>query len=150
MTNGAVMEYVSRFAGRLLVAGVCAATMMACNGFDPEEDTPFEPPAVYREWWNKTQGCSGRKADFDRIRWSVVEGYSFPCKSGQCVGHWESNHHIWIAREWLSNEMVIRHEMLHDLLAQSGHPNPPFGADCPLTWETWKGGSAGLKVARID
>ena len=79
------MEYVSRSAGRLLVAVVCAAMMAACSGFDPEDDTPLEPPAVFREWWNKTQSCSGRKADFDRIRWSVVDGYSFPCKSGRGI-----------------------------------------------------------------
>ena len=144
------MERVSRLAGRLLVAAVCLATAGACNSFDPEGDTPMEPMAAYREWWNKTQACSGRKADFDRIRWSVVEGYSFPCKSGQCVGHWESSHHIYIAREWLNDEMVVRHEMLHDLLAESGHPNPPFGDQCPLTWESWKGGSVGLNRAHPD
>jgi hypothetical protein len=33
--------------------------------------------------------------------------------------------------------MVVRHEMLHDLMRRSGHPNPPFGSGCPLTWETW-------------
>jgi hypothetical protein len=33
--------------------------------------------------------------------------------------------------------MVVRHEMLHDLMRRSGHPDPPFGNGCPLTWETW-------------
>jgi hypothetical protein len=27
--------------------------------------------------------------------------------------------------------------MLHDLMQRSGHPSPPFGNGCPLTWETW-------------
>jgi hypothetical protein len=27
--------------------------------------------------------------------------------------------------------------ILHDLLGHSGHPNPPFGEGCPLTWATW-------------
>jgi hypothetical protein len=37
------------------------------------------------------------------------------------------------------NEMVVRHEMLHDLLDRAGHPDPPFGNPCPLTWATWQG-----------
>lgn len=37
------------------------------------------------------------------------------------------------------NEMVVRHEMLHDLIGRPGHPDPPFGSPCPLTWATWHG-----------
>jgi hypothetical protein len=33
--------------------------------------------------------------------------------------------------------MVVRHEMLHDLMRRSGHPSPPFGTGCPLTWDSW-------------
>jgi hypothetical protein len=47
------------------------------------------------------------------------------------------------------DEMVVRHEMLHDLLGRPGHPDPPFGSGCPLTWATWNGGAAGLDVARV-
>jgi hypothetical protein len=47
------------------------------------------------------------------------------------------------------DEMVVRHEMLHDLLGRPGHPDPPFGVGCPLTWESWNGGSTGLNVARV-
>ncbi len=142
-------QYVSRSAWRVLGLVACAALVGACHAFDPEGDEPFQPPAAFRVWWAKTEACSGRRADFDRIEWLVVEGPSFPCKSGQCVGHWESNHRIWIAREWIDDEMVVRHEMLHDLIDKPGHP-APFGTDCPLTWETWKNGAAGLRIAQID
>jgi hypothetical protein len=47
------------------------------------------------------------------------------------------------------DEMVVRHEMLHDLLSRPGHPDPPFGKGCPLTWNTWHGGAAGLSAARV-
>jgi hypothetical protein len=30
--------------------------------------------------------------------------------------------------------------MLHDLMRRSGHPSPPFGNGCPLTWDTWPDG----------
>lgn len=97
------------------------------------------PPDVYQEWWAKTEACSGLRGDFDRVRWSVVAGPSFPCASGKCAGHWEPGHLIYLADAWRTNEMVVRHEMLHDLLDRSGHPDPPFGNPCTLTWATWKG-----------
>lgn len=97
------------------------------------------PPAVYQEWWAKTEACSGLRGEFERVRWSVVAGHSFPCASGKCAGHWEGSHDIYIAEDWTMNEMVVRHEMLHDLIGRPGHPDPPFGSPCPLTWATWHG-----------
>jgi hypothetical protein len=125
-----------------------AALMLAGSGcgFDPEGDQPFNPPPQFREWWTKTEACSGRTGNFDRLRWSIVEGPSFPCSSGQCAGHWTTNHHIFLASKWADNEMVVRHEMLHDLLGRPGHPDPPFGIGCPLTWATWNGGASQLDV----
>jgi hypothetical protein len=116
---------------------------LAC-GFDPAGDKAMDPPAVYRDWWAKTEACSGLSGDFDRIQWQVVPGHSFSCASGACAGHWEAGHEIFIAHDWTQNEMVVRHEMLHDLLNRSGHPDPPFGVGCPLTWATWNGSVAGL------
>jgi hypothetical protein len=116
----------------LLLAGV----LVGC-GFDIAGEARMDPPAVYREWWSKTEACSGLSGDFDRIEWLVVPGHSFSCASGHCAGHWQSDHQIYIAADWTMNELVVRHEMLHDLLGRPGHPNPPFGKGCPLTWETW-------------
>ena len=106
-------------------------------GFDPQGDVPLNPPAVFQEWWNKTKACSGLEGNLDRISWSVIDGPSFPCSSGQCAGHWRKDHHIFLAGDWAMDEMVVRHEMLHDLIGMPGHPSPPFGKGCPLTWATW-------------
>src|SRR5688500_18177656 len=122
---------------RLRSPAVALATLLAACGFDPAGSQPWEPPAIYREWWAATEACSGLSGDFDRVEWMVVPGESFDCASGQCVGHWDTDHKIWLADEWKEHEMVVRHEMLHDLMRRSGHPNPPFGNGCPLTWETW-------------
>jgi hypothetical protein len=121
-----------------------ALVLLAACGFDPGDDAPMTPPAVYRQWWAKTEACSGLSGDFERVRWSAVAGHSFPCASGKCAGHWESRHDIYIAQDWTMNEMVVRHEMLHDLLGRPGHPDPPFGDPCPLTWSTWLGDRAPL------
>ncbi|MEZ0332539.1 MAG: hypothetical protein ACAI18_00915 [Gemmatimonadales bacterium] len=124
----------------LLLLGSCDS--------DIAGSAPVEPPAVYQEWWAKTESCSGLTGNFDRVEWLVVPGYSFECTSGQCAGHWSSGHQIYIAEDWLMNEMVVRHEMLHELLNRGGHPNPPFGQGCPLTWETWPS-NAGSSVVRL-
>jgi hypothetical protein len=136
------------FRPRLFWAVGLLAALTGC-GFDPEGDVPLDPPPIYREWWAKTEACSGRTGNFERVRWSVIEGRSFPCSSGECAGHWRTDHHIFLASDWVTDEMVVRHEMLHDLLGRGGHPDPPFGEGCPLTWESWKGGATGLNVARL-
>jgi len=116
---------------------VALATLLGACGFDPAGSQSWEPPAIYREWWGATEACSGLSGDFDRVEWMIVPGESFKCGSGQCVGHWDPSHKIFIASDWSRHEMVVRHEILHELMRRSGHPNPPFGIGCPLTWETW-------------
>jgi hypothetical protein len=139
---------LSLAAGRLFLAAGIILGLNGCS-FDPEGDIPMDPPAVYREWWAKTQACSGLGGNFDRIRWSVVEGPSFPCASGQCAGHWRNDHHIFLASDWVMDEMVVRHEMLHDMIGRPGHPTPPFGQGCPLTWETWKRDGLEMGAGRL-
>ena len=98
----------------------------------------------------KTQACSGLSGDFDRVDWSLVAGHSFPCASGNCAGHWEPGHRIYLAEDFAMNEMVVRHEMLHDLLGRAGHPDPPFGNPCPLTWASWQGDRAPLDETLVQ
>ena len=115
--------------------------------FEPAGAEPLAAPPVYKEWWAKTQACSGLSGDFDRVRFETVPGDEFACPTGTCVGRWESNHHIYLAQDWSLNEMVVRHEMLHELLGKAGHPDPPFGHGCPLTWATWPGPGQGAPAA---
>jgi hypothetical protein len=122
---------------RLRSPAVALATLLSACGFDPAGSQPWEPPAVYREWWEATEACSGLSGHFERVEWMVVPGESFECASGRCVGHWDPSHTIFLASDWTGHEMVVRHEMLHELMRRSGHPDPPFGNGCPLTWETW-------------
>jgi hypothetical protein len=135
---------------RRMVPLLFALVYLAGCGFDPVGEQPMIAPDVYRTWWDKTEACSGLTGDFDRVEWLVVPGPGFKCSSGQCAGHWESDHRIFLASDWQRNEMVVRHEMLHDLLRRSGHPSPPFGEGCPLTWETWRGYDSTLVTAATD
>jgi hypothetical protein len=142
------MQRRRRSTGLFWTVGLVLA-LTAC-GFDPEGDEPLAPPPIYREWWAKTQACSGKTGNFERLRWSVVPGHSFPCSSGECAGHWSTNHEIYLADDWVMDEMVVRHEMLHDLVGHPGHPDPPFGIGCPLTWATWNNGASQLDVVALE
>ena len=128
---------------RAHLIGLPLLAVAAC-GFEPAGDTPLKPPSLYREWWARTEACSGRTGDFDRVSWFVVDGPGFACPGGVCAGHWESTHRIFLAGDYRQNELVVRHEMLHELLGRPGHPDPPFGAECPLTWSSWNGNRAAL------
>ena len=44
---------------------------------------------------------------------------------------------IVVAGVFADSEMVVRHEMLHALLDQTGHPDGYFVDKCHLTWQSW-------------
>jgi hypothetical protein len=138
----------------LVVALMLTSGLAGCSRYEPDASARLDPPAEFLAWWSKTEQCSGLHANFARVQWYVVPGDSFSCPGGRCVGHWEDDHTIYIAEDWLDNEMVVRHEMLHDLIDRPGHPDPPFGDGCPLTWATWSGRGSALRAhdspPRID
>jgi hypothetical protein len=124
----------------------CAAAPTA-----PSDRERFDPPAEYRSWFASTEACSGLTGDFAQLQFYRVPGNEFACPSGMCVARWTDDHHIFVAEAFVSNEMVLRHEMLHDLIGHAGHPDPPFGAaGCGLTWTSWNGRVVGSPGARID
>ena len=134
----------TRGALRALLATACITLPAGCgsSSFTPTNDQRYSPPAEYRRWFDETQACSGLEGNFDRIKWFVVPGTEFNCPGGTCVGRWDADHSIFIAGDWVDSEMVVRHEILHDLIGHPGHPDPPFGNPCPLTWESWRGDSS--------
>ena len=135
----------------LFSAGV-AAVSTACASLAPSAlplpagAVPIATPAVYREWFERTEGCSGRTGDFAAVQFYVVPGVeTFPTEDGAKVGEWISDgstHRVIIAGNYQNHEMVVRHELLHTLLRQSGHPDEYFVSRCRLTWESWNSGSA--------
>lgn len=109
----------------------------------PYAAIPLAAPAVYRDWFRRTEACAGLSGSFEAIQWFVVPGVdTFPTSQGLKVGMWSRSggrETIVIAGNWMGHEMVIRHEMLHSLLGEAGHPDRYFGERCQLTWETWPG-----------
>ena len=99
-------------------------------------------PAVFREWHERTETCSGLKGNFSTVQFYVVPGVdTFPTEAGPKVGLWTREGHlnrIVIAGNYFDHEMVVRHEMLHQLLDREGHPSEFFVSRCHLTWESWR------------
>jgi hypothetical protein len=137
-----------RFATLLGLPGLVGS----CNTLAPHEPAlpvgavSLATPAVFQEWYLRTQSCSGLSADFSTVQFYVVPGVNtFPTEAGPKVGLWEREGHtnrIVIAGNYLGHEMVVRHEMLHALLQREGHPSDYFVDRCHLTWESWNSGQA--------
>ncbi|HEX2449739.1 MAG TPA: hypothetical protein VHJ69_01290 [Gemmatimonadales bacterium] len=136
-----------RFDSRWTCWALGAVLGCAADSAAPSSHERFDPPALYRAWFEQTESCSGIGGDFDRLRFYRVPGDEFSCPSGMCVGHWTDSHEIFVAEAFLEDELVLRHEMLHDLIGHPGHPDPPFGpAGCGLTWTSWSGRLAGKPI----
>lgn len=110
------------------------ATLLATVGCVEPSSPSFAsatlPSTSYTEWWEEASKCAGKEGPLSRITWVVRDGSSFPCTFGTCAALWHADHRIEIAREWVDDEMLVKHEMLHDLLGRPGHPSPPFGGAC--------------------
>jgi hypothetical protein len=122
------------------------ATLAACEMLAPPDALPagaqaMAPPTEYQDWWVRTESCSGKAGSFSRIQWYVVPGAeTFQTELGPKVGLWihsSAGVQIVVAGDYLENELVVRHEMLHALLDREGHPVKYFQDLCGLTWDTW-------------
>lgn len=101
----------------------------------------LQPPAVYRSWWRQVEECSGRTADFTRTRFYTViptpnedSLYFRDPRTGQYLdGEWvPSSNAIYLAAGQVTNPGVVRHEMLHAILREIGHPARYFADRCAV------------------
>jgi hypothetical protein len=121
------------------------AIVLACAGCRDLADAPaatppelplgaaaLDIPADYAAWWSATEQCAGRVADLSRIRWFSVPGHtSFVYGDGQYDGYWWNGvHWILLAGDKVQDGMIVRHEMLHDLLGRGDHPPAYFQERC--------------------
>ena len=102
----------------------------------PAPGATLAPPAVFDQWWQEVEQCSGVTGAIDRVSWYVV-----PCAAGEagfkcdvtpdglCAGEWRAPHEISLAgpnrffpEGYADDEWTVKHEMLHDLLGTPDHP----------------------------
>ncbi len=133
---------------RLLPALALWLGAASCAGLEPSAPPAgavlLTPPVEYAEWYARTESCAQLSGSADGIEWYVVPGVAtFETSIGEKVGLWEQVggvSRITIAGDYVGNEMVVRHEMLHDLLERTGHPPEYFVTRCHLTWDSWNAG----------
>jgi hypothetical protein len=129
--------------GSLVLAVVAGCTPTEPSSPLPDGAITIEAPLEYAVWFERTERCAGLSGRLTSIEFQVIPGVdSFPTDQGMKVGMWtrHGDHHtIIVAGNYRNHEMVVRHEMLHSLIGQSGHPAEYFAVRCHLTWETWAG-----------
>jgi hypothetical protein len=81
--------------------------------------------------------CSGYYRPYEKIEWYVVPGKSFICSAkNQSIGCWDYPNKITLAREWLTTDWVVKHEIIHYLMQRGHWPGDTavFGTKCKATW----------------
>ena len=92
----------------------------------------FTPPSIYRQWWALTEQCSGRQGNFDAISWYVVPDASTLPGTKRLNGLWYGDNRIILAGAYdgIAAGDLVRHEMLHALVHEGGHPRDMFVRRC--------------------
>ena len=132
-----IMEHMKRYAsylrapaaGLMLLGSVAACGWMAVSL--PANAERMAPPAVFERWWRMTETCSGRSGSFSAVQWFRVPGASVIVNGEEAGAYWSSfTNRIVLPTELLDDGHVVRHEMLHAVLAQRGHPRAEFLDSC--------------------
>lgn len=93
----------------------------------PPDATLMEPLPEYRGWWREVESCVGAFSDFWRIQWYAVPGYHFSTPEwGFASGRWVPPHDIYLAEGRIAQEMLVKHEMVHELLRPGRWDDPRF------------------------
>ena len=101
-----------------LLLGACLA-----RPFEPAGARPLDAtPVLYADWWGQIEACAQVTAPMDRVEWYAVPGNQFATPDGPRWGWWTPPHTIYIADAHSTDERLVEHEMLHDLLQTGTHP----------------------------
>lgn len=115
-------------------AGLASVVFVACGdlGFTSEVTgrRPFQPPPIYRDWWAATEACAERRAPFERITWFLADGIAGDGLVARA--RWSAPHEIIVVIGYETDQRVVRHEMLHDLLSGDRTHDRPEWDRCGL------------------
>jgi hypothetical protein len=132
---------------KLAIMASLGTLILGCAAMEPATSLPegaiqMDAPLSYQAWWNKTESCAQLTGRMDQVTWYVVPGVStFQTESGEKVGFWTKSPggtSIILAGDYRDHELVVRHEILHELLGRDGHPETYFRNRCQLTWDTFE------------
>ena len=98
----------------------------------PEDAEVFTPPAVFATWWQMTEACSGLTGSLSAVTWyKTNEVLRDPRTGDGLVGYWSApGNRIVMSSLFIRDGAAVRHEMLHALIRQPGHPRSQFLGKC--------------------
>jgi len=109
--------------------GACAQILAPAF---PSTATPFVAPVQYRVWWRVIESCAERSGSFERVSWySVRHSSDLRVEGEHLIGAWfPSGNRIVLADSLRGYGPLVRHEMLHAILGDDGHPTAFFDVRC--------------------
>jgi hypothetical protein len=135
--NAAPLEMMTRYTSisrRLLL--LLLLPLAACESpFAPRLPAGavrFTPPSIYRQWWTLTEQCSGRQGLYEAVSWYVVpDAETLPGTNGlNALWYGDSRIVLAGAYDGIAAGDLVRHEMLHAILRDGGHPREMFVRRC--------------------
>lgn len=115
----------------MLRRAVLVSLIAACactEPYDPFDGAePFQPPAIYKDWWVTVEACSGTTGDFSAVRWYTKEMLRSPTNVATSDYVLQS---VVLTPAVVMDAMAVRHEMLHLLIRVPGHPPEYFNSRC--------------------
>jgi len=120
-----------RWLGPLLLCMGCATGGAV---FDSSwQAVKMDPPPRYQEHWRAMEVCSGLRGSFAEVRWYIAFGDLRI--DGEWTGavSWMNHRQIVIRAALIDVDYMVRHEILHILVNEPGHPSPPFVLCAPLS-----------------
>ncbi|HUQ48443.1 MAG TPA: hypothetical protein VM053_09400 [Gemmatimonadaceae bacterium] len=117
-----------------MIAAVAFFTTACERIVDPDLPSTahaFSPPLVYDKWWKMVESCSGVTRPLADVTWFGVSGSSFQLQKELVTGYWSAgSNRVVLADSSRLDGAVVRHEMLHALVRQPGHPRSAFLEKC--------------------
>ena len=117
----------------VMVAACGADSPTVGAGSAPPPDTLAlaPPPVDYDAWWRATEACAGVRGEISAVRWFVIDQDRFSVDGTWFNAFWfAAGNIIVLARPYVYDGPVVRHEMLHALLRRGDHPAAYFRGRC--------------------
>lgn len=128
--------------------GLMLTVMIGCAAITNPDSIPphgrlLAVPALFAVMWQETEACSGITADMNRVTWFSAPTLEVDGQKAAGYTNWRA-HYISLADPLVVlveqgdtiAAKIVRHEMLHDLIQQSGHP-AEFGSLCASVVANW-------------
>lgn len=119
----------------LTAVSALALALTAC-AFEPATDERLQPTDEYPGWWQAVEACSQQTGDYRRIEWYVLQpaDMTHGVAEGYHLGGYTVGSRVWIAAAYVSNRLIVQHEMLHVLIGDGNHSRPEW-AMCGIPTE---------------